>query len=163
MGNIMEKKEKFEHENLEQKVFKALDHQVRRDILRYIGEKKETAFTEIMNATKVSDTPTLSYHLRSLSPFIEQKDGKYNLTHIGKDAYSLLCKTTTYTVPTYLIVSLRKEISAVIIANAILWAAAIWAVRIFEGRPQQETLSSFAVLWFISNMILYFLSKRIQK
>lgn len=159
----MGKKEKSEHESLEQEVFKALDHQARRDILRYIGEKKETTFTEIMNATKASDTPILSYHLRSLSPFIEQKDGKYNLTHIGKDAYSLLCKTTTYTVSTSLIVSLRKEISAVIIANAILWAAAIWSVRVFEGRPQQETLSSFAVLWFISNMILYSISTRIRK
>jgi hypothetical protein len=33
----MEEKEKREFETLEQEVFKALDHQMRRDILRYVG------------------------------------------------------------------------------------------------------------------------------
>ncbi|MCK4433038.1 MAG: helix-turn-helix transcriptional regulator, partial [Methanomicrobia archaeon] len=44
----VEEKEKNEYESLEQEVFKALDHQTRRDILRYIGEKKGITFTEIM-------------------------------------------------------------------------------------------------------------------
>ncbi|MFH1179089.1 MAG: helix-turn-helix domain-containing protein [Candidatus Bathyarchaeota archaeon] len=79
----MTENEKNESKNLEEEVFKALDHQMRRDILRYIGEAKSVSFTEIMNNVKVPDSPTLSYHLKPLSPFVEQKEGKYGLTAIG--------------------------------------------------------------------------------
>ncbi|MDI6847924.1 MAG: hypothetical protein QMD13_01075 [Candidatus Bathyarchaeia archaeon] len=48
----MGEKEDQEFESLEQEVFKALDHQKRRDILRYVGEKKATTFTEILSASK---------------------------------------------------------------------------------------------------------------
>ena len=82
--------------SFEEEVFKALDHQIRRDILRYIGEGKNHAFTDIMNATASPDSPTLSYHLRNLAPFLEQKDGRYNLNPVGKAAYTLLLRTTTY-------------------------------------------------------------------
>ena len=82
--------------NLEEEVFKALDHQMRRDILRYVGEAKSVSFTEIMNNVKVPDSPTLSYHLKTLSPFVEQKEGKYGLTVMGRDAYNLLLKTSSY-------------------------------------------------------------------
>jgi DNA-binding transcriptional ArsR family regulator len=69
----MGEKEGQEFESLEQEVFKALDHQKRRDILRYVGEKKATTFTEILSASKIPDSPTLSYHLRSLAPFINKR------------------------------------------------------------------------------------------
>jgi predicted transcriptional regulator len=92
----MEGNEKDESKNLEREVFKALDHEIRRDILRYVGEKRSTTFTDIMNAIKIPDSPTLSYHLKSLAPFIEQQNGKYQLTSIGTDAYNLLLKTATY-------------------------------------------------------------------
>ena len=65
-----------EMRSLEEKVFKVLDHQKRRDVLRYVGERKGGTFTEILNATGMPDSPTLSYHLRSLSPFMEQKEGR---------------------------------------------------------------------------------------
>ena len=71
----MGEKQSQEFKSLEEEVFKALDHQRRRDILRFIGEGKKPTFTEIMNATKSPDSPTLSYHLRNLSPFLESKDG----------------------------------------------------------------------------------------
>ena len=87
---------KTETVNLEEEVFKALDHQMRRDVLRYVGEAKQVSFTEIMNNVKVPDSPTLSYHLKTLGPFLEQRDGKYGLTVMGRDAYSLLLKTTSY-------------------------------------------------------------------
>ena len=51
--------EEQEMDNIEDDVFKALDHQIRRNILRYIGEKKETTFTEILNTLKIQDSPTL--------------------------------------------------------------------------------------------------------
>ena len=85
-----------ENVSLEQSIFKALDHQNRRDVLRVIGERKSITFTEIMNSIKIQDSPTLSYHLRSLAPFIEQHDGKYRLTRLGKSAYNLLTMATSY-------------------------------------------------------------------
>jgi len=119
----MAEKDDAEFENLEQEVFKALENQKRRDILRLVGEKKGITFTEILNASKVPDSPTLSYHLRSLAPFIEQKEGKYQLTLIGKDAYNLLLRTTTYNK----LALLEKNKYEVTLGNALIWGAAIAA------------------------------------
>jgi len=119
-------------ENLEESIFKTLSHQKRRDILRFIGERREATFTEIKNSVKMEDSPSLSYHLNALNGLIVQKEGKYSLSELGQDAYNLICKTTTYTMSNSIISLLRKEISAVIVANAILWAAAIFSVLQFE-------------------------------
>jgi len=102
----MDEKEKEETDSLEQEVFKTLDHQKRRDILRYVGEKKGATFTDIMNSIGIPDSPTLSYHLRSLAPFMKQVDDKYSLTPIGSDAYGLLLKTGSYN---KLVLSRRKK------------------------------------------------------
>jgi len=110
-------------ESLEQEVFRALDHQTRRDILRVIGEGKDTAFTEIMNAVKAPDNPTLSYHLRSLAPFIEQKDSRYGLTPLGKSAYQLLLRTNIYNTE----VRLYRRKFCVLFGNTFLWICAIAA------------------------------------
>jgi DNA-binding transcriptional ArsR family regulator len=67
-------------ESLEEEVFKDLDHRKRREILRFVGESRGVPFTEILNATKTQDTPTLSYHLRNLAPILEQRDSKYLLS-----------------------------------------------------------------------------------
>jgi hypothetical protein len=64
-------------ENFEQGVFKALENQKRRDILRLVGENKGICFTKIINFSKIPDSPTLSNHLRELAPFLEQHEGKY--------------------------------------------------------------------------------------
>lgn len=115
--------ESKEFTNLEEEVFKALDHQIRRDILRYIGEGKKPTFTDIMNATRSPDSPTLSYHLRNLAPFLEQKDGKYDLNPIGKAAYALLLRTTAYNS----VALLHKKKLEVIIGHIVLWISAIAA------------------------------------
>ena len=91
MGNKSSK-----YKNVEQDVFKVLEHQTRRNILKFIGEKKNPAFTDIIDAVKKVDSPTLSYHLRTLAPFVERQNGSYQLTPIGQDAYSLLLKTAAY-------------------------------------------------------------------
>jgi len=72
---------------------------MRRDILRYVGEAKSVNFTEIMNNVKMPDSPTLSYHLKTLSPFVEQREGRYGLKVMGQDAYNLLLKTSSYSRP----------------------------------------------------------------
>lgn len=120
---MMTENEKVEIENFEQEVFKALDHQTRRDVLRYVGEKKDAAFTDILNALKITDSPTLAYHLKTLSPFIGQKEGKYRLTTIGKDAYNLLLKTHAYDK----LALLHKKKFGVILGNMVLWLGAIAA------------------------------------
>lgn len=150
-------------ESLEESIFKTLSHQKRRDILRVIGEKGEASFTEIKNSVGIEDSPSLSYHLNALDELIVQKEGKYRLLELGHDAYNLIRKTATYVASTSLISSLRKSIAVAIVANAILWAAAIFSVSQFEGRPHQATISSFAALWFISNIIMYSILTKIRK
>ncbi len=115
------KNEARESETLEQEVFKALDHQVRRDILRYVGERKNSTFTEIMKASKAPDSPTLSYHLKNLSLFITLHNGKYSLTSIGKDAYNLLLKTAAYNRLAFF----EKSKHEATLGNVLLWCTAI--------------------------------------
>jgi len=124
----MEEKVERESESVEQDVFKALDHQKRRDILRYIGENKGVTFTEILNASKIPDSPILSYHLKSLAPFVEQKNGRYRLSPLGKDAYNLLLRTTTYNK----LALLQKNKFEVTIGNSFIWGAAILAAAVLR-------------------------------
>ncbi len=112
-----------DYRNLEQDVFKALENQKRRDILRIVGERKSIGFTEVLNASKIPDSPTLSYHLRELSPFIQQKEGKYQLTPIGRDAYNLLLKTASYGK----VVLFQKKRYGATFGNLLLWTIGIAA------------------------------------
>jgi hypothetical protein len=116
-------KEEQEISNLEEEVFKALDHQIRRNVLRYIGEAKEATFTEILNTVNIPDSPTLSYHLKTLSPFVLQKKGRYILSPVGKAAYSLLLKTTMYNKQALFM----KKKTGAIIGHIALWISAIAA------------------------------------
>jgi len=131
--------------------------------LRVIGERKKATFTEIKNSVKMEDSPSLSYHLNALDRLIVQKGGKYSLSELGRDVCDLICRTTTYTVSNSIISLIRKEIPAIIVANAILWAAAMFSVLQFEGRLHQTTIFSFAAFWFISNIILYSILARARK
>lgn len=152
-----------ENPNLEESVFKTLCHQKRRDILRFVGERKQATFTEIKNSVRIEDSSSLSYHLNALSPFMFQTEGKYCLSELGRDVYHLLCKVTTYSVSASIVSFLRKGLPAAIVSNAVLWAAALLAISTLEGRPHQMTILVFAALWFISNLILYSLMKRVRE
>lgn len=81
-----------------------------------------------MNNVQVSDSPTLSYHLKPLGPFIEQRDGKYGLTVIGRDAYNLLLKTSSYN---RLALFWRNKRNATM-GTSILWLIAIVAALYLE-------------------------------
>jgi DNA-binding transcriptional ArsR family regulator len=146
----LDEQEKREFESLEQEVFKALDHQMRRDILRYVGEGRECTFTDILTKVKVPDSPTLSYHLKTLAPFIEQQSGKYRLTPMGKDSYNLLLKAGTYN---KLAVFLKKRLE-VTFANALLWGTAIVAAAYLETNMILYTLT-MPPLAFISIIITW--------
>jgi hypothetical protein len=116
-------KEEQEISDLEGEVFKALDHQIRRNVLRYIGEAKEPTFTEILNTVNIPDSPTLSYHLKTLSPFVIQQKGRYVLSPVGKAAYSLLLKTTMYNKQALFM----KKKTGAIIGHIALWISAMAA------------------------------------
>ena len=68
------------------KILSVLSHPLRREILLDLSDNGESSFTDLLNLLKV-DTGKLSFHLRSLSPFIEQtSNGKYKLSRAGESA-----------------------------------------------------------------------------
>jgi uncharacterized RDD family membrane protein YckC len=72
------------------KVLSVLSHPLRREILLDLSNNGESSFTDLLNLLKV-DTGKLSFHLRSLSPFIEQTpNGKYKLSRAGESAVRVI-------------------------------------------------------------------------
>jgi len=72
------------------KVLSVLSHPLRREILVHLSNKGEQSFTDLLNLLKV-DTGKLSFHLRSLSSFIEQTpSGKYKLSRAGESAVRIV-------------------------------------------------------------------------
>jgi DNA-binding transcriptional ArsR family regulator/uncharacterized membrane protein len=75
------------------RIFTALKHPIRRQILLFIEEKGEASFTEIQKAVGVNDTGLLSYHLKELGTLVEQSErGKYDLSEIGRASMALFWK-----------------------------------------------------------------------
>ena len=74
----------------EDEIFKSLSHQIRRDVIRTLGEVKGQTFSEMQKVLGSIDSPSLSYHLKSLSFLIEQSENTYELTDVGEGAYLLL-------------------------------------------------------------------------
>jgi DNA-binding HxlR family transcriptional regulator len=148
-------------ENAEEPIFKTISNRKRRDIIRLLGESTEATFTQIKHSTG-EDSPSLSYHLSTLEKLIEQNDGRYKLSELGQEVYKLMNKIIASTTGTSMVGYARRAIAAMIIANAILWATALFAVSVFEGQLSNMTLYSFSSLWFISNIALYSISKRLE-
>ncbi len=123
--------------SFEADVFKALDHQLRRDILRYIGDGQHPTFTEILNTTHAPDSPTLAYHLRALAPFLTQTQGRYDVNPVGKAAYRLLLRTTTYTQ----VARLHKKKMGAIIGHIALWISAIAAGLVLQVDTFMTTIA----------------------
>jgi len=72
------------------KALSVLSHPLRREILLFLSEKGECSFTDLLNVLKV-DTGKLSFHLRSLSAFMEQTPtGKYKLNKTGESAVRVI-------------------------------------------------------------------------
>jgi uncharacterized RDD family membrane protein YckC len=72
------------------KILLILSHQIRRDILLILLEKKELSFSELMNVLEI-DTGRMSFHLRNLKLFLDQTPrGKYKLNRFGQKALRLL-------------------------------------------------------------------------
>ena len=91
---MMNNKKTQPEENLiskEDEIFKLLTHQTRRNIIKVLGERDLT-FSQIKKKLEI-DSPTLSYHLKSMSEFVVQKKSKYIFSEIGRAALFLLTKT----------------------------------------------------------------------
>ncbi len=144
-----------ESQSFEEEVFKTLGHQIRRDIIRIIGDNKGLRFTEIMSATDTKESASLSYHLSALGPLLQHDNGLYSLSDIGKDTYSLLTKLVTYSTSAAVVGVIKQQLGATIIANALMWASAIAYMIIMEGPLHSLTLGVFASLFSVSNIILY--------
>jgi uncharacterized RDD family membrane protein YckC len=72
------------------KILSALSHPIRRQILRFLSEKEECSFTDLMNALNI-DTGKLSFHLKHLEAFLEQTPtNKYRLSKVGENAIVLI-------------------------------------------------------------------------
>lgn len=72
------------------KVLSVLSHRIRREILLILNEKGESSFTDLMNTLNI-DTGKLSFHIRSLAPFLQQTEsGKYRLSRAGEDAVRII-------------------------------------------------------------------------
>jgi uncharacterized RDD family membrane protein YckC len=72
------------------KILSVLSHPLRREILLDLSNNGESSFTDLLNLLKV-DTGKLSFHLRALSPFIEQTpNSKYRLSRAGESAVRVI-------------------------------------------------------------------------
>ena len=72
------------------KIIAVLSHPLRREILILLSNRGECSFTDLLNVMKV-DTGKLSFHLRSLSVFVEQTStGKYKLSRTGENAVRVI-------------------------------------------------------------------------
>ncbi|MFX0025237.1 MAG: ArsR/SmtB family transcription factor [Candidatus Hermodarchaeota archaeon] len=75
---------------MESNFYYALGHDLRRRIIKIIGDNEFSSFTTLKKELKVS-TGTIYHHLDALSQLIEQgKDKKYYLTELGQHAYDSL-------------------------------------------------------------------------
>ncbi|MFX1323395.1 MAG: hypothetical protein ACFE8N_00450 [Promethearchaeota archaeon] len=77
-------------DEMESSFYYALGHEIRRKIIKIIGDNEFTSFTVLKNELGVS-TGTIYHHLETLSDLIEQKaDKKYYLKELGNYAYNSL-------------------------------------------------------------------------
>ena len=82
--------EQVSFEKREGKFYNALDHEIRRTILRMVGKDGLSSFTQFKKTLKVS-TGTLYHHLDVLKDLISQNESrKYILTNLGKRALNFL-------------------------------------------------------------------------
>ncbi|MHA1334595.1 MAG: helix-turn-helix domain-containing protein [Promethearchaeota archaeon] len=86
----MKNHKKNKKSNLEANFYYALSHEIRRRIIKIIGDNGYTSFTQLKKDLGVS-TGTIYHHLNNLSQLVEKrKNKKYYLTELGEHAYNSL-------------------------------------------------------------------------
>jgi DNA-binding HxlR family transcriptional regulator len=78
------------------KIFTALSHEIRREIIRILAEESPKTFSELMNKLDIRDTGTMVFHLRKLEGLITKNErGEYILTDLGRRAYQIMNQIKT--------------------------------------------------------------------
>jgi len=82
-----------ENEKVISRIYAALGHPLRREIIKALGEKKQVGFTDLKSTLKVG-VGTLYYNLDLLEKLVIQDENKkYTLTPKGQIAYDLLIQS----------------------------------------------------------------------
>lgn len=84
--------DKNSKQNYDDEIFKSLSHKLRRQIIFVIGKEKSLIFSMIQDRLNNIDSPSLSYHLKSMSQLLDLDNNSYKLNEIGEAAYQLLEK-----------------------------------------------------------------------
>lgn len=80
------------------KIYHALNHPIRREIVRLLGSRERLGATEFKEILNIGPGK-LYYHLENLGSLIEQdKERKYRLSNEGNEAYQLFISGETLTV-----------------------------------------------------------------
>jgi uncharacterized RDD family membrane protein YckC len=80
------------------RILSILSHPIRRGILSDLNKKGECSFTDLMNSQHL-DTGKLSFHIRSLAPFLEQTPAnKYRLSKVGEHAVRVINDLETWAI-----------------------------------------------------------------
>ncbi len=101
-------------------IFKAMQHPIRRRILRMVGEKSAT-YTEIQKELNI-DNGLLNYHLEALSSLItKDSEDKYTLSDFGRATASLIKRVEEPNVPTSMAnPSSMRWVAAILIVALLL-------------------------------------------
>jgi hypothetical protein len=109
----------------EESFYYALSHEIRRNVLRLIGENGKGSFTQFKRSLSVS-TGTLYHHLDVLKTLVVQDEKKkYILSPLGRHAYDFLIKNYDSMESTK--VEERKTVS-----NFVNWLVALAPKRVIE-------------------------------
>ena len=164
------------------KILSVLSHSLRREILLNLSEKDECSFTDLMNALKV-DTGKLSFHIRSLSVFLEQTPaGKYKLSKVGENAVRLIRDLEAWAVeagvarkPSNLpVATFKKRVFAFLIDFSLVFAITILitlpsAITLLTTgnifRPEATTIVfvTLSLLWGYSTLLEGFAGQSLGK
>ncbi len=156
------------------KIFAALRHPIRRQILLLLEKKGEVSFSEIQKAVDMDDTGLLSYHLKELTTLVEQSDrGRYALSEIGRASMILFRKverekqSTTASVHRD-IETIAGEVILLVLIAAVAASASLSAdiylqvQTIYGHLPIELIISVFAASLFgmVVSVILFVLYDR---
>jgi uncharacterized RDD family membrane protein YckC len=153
------------------KILSVLSHPLRREILLILSEKDECSFTDLLNVLKV-DTGKLSFHLRTLSAFMEQTPtGKYKLSKTGESAVRVISDVESWAEvadvnrkATQLpLASFKKRVFAFLIDFLLMLAITVLitlpqAFSLFSGNVFSPGLSAvlfvtLGLLWVYSTLL----------
>ena len=164
------------------KVLSVLSHPLRREILLELSNNGESSFTDLLNLLKV-DTGKLSFHLRSLSSFIEQTpNGKYRLSRAGESAVRAIHDIEGWAevadiqgkATSLPLASIEKRVIAFLIDFTLIFAItlaitiipqlfSLSGIDLFGGEISNEIFITIGLLWLYSTLLEGFNGQSIGK